>query len=166
LKASDIRSTAEELVKLSPDVILAHSSPVTSAIQQLTKTVLVVFVAVGDPIVNGIVKEIARPGGNVTGITNLFPSMGGKWLQLLKEAAPRIVRVELLFNSELECGTSYFPSIEEAASVLGVQVVKMPYRDVAELGNAPDDSDRAEQRPYYSATCRRLPSKFYSSAPS
>jgi putative ABC transport system substrate-binding protein len=117
---------------------LAHSSPVTSAIQELTKTIPVVFVAVGDPIVNSMVKEIARPGGNVTGITNLFPSMGGKWLQLLKEVAPRIVRVGLLFNPELEFGKSYFPSIAEAASVLSVQVIKMPYRDVAEFGNAHD----------------------------
>jgi putative ABC transport system substrate-binding protein len=133
---SSIRSSAEELVKLAPDLILVHSSPGTSAIRQKTKTIPIVFVAVGDPVVNGFVEEIAHPKGNATGFTNLFPSIGGKWLELLKEAAPRMVRVGLLFNPEFEFSKTYFPPIETAAPRLSVQIVRMPYRSSTELGNA------------------------------
>src|SRR5215831_10520182 len=86
---SSVQATATELLSLAPDLILAHSSPGATAIRERTKTIPIVFVAVGDPVINRIVKDVAHPEGNVTGITNLFPSMGGKWLELLKEIAPR-----------------------------------------------------------------------------
>jgi putative ABC transport system substrate-binding protein len=130
---SDIQALAKELVNLAPDLILVHSSPGTNAIQQQTKTIPIVFVAVGDPIANGFVKSIARPEGNATGFTNLFPSIGGKWLELLKEAAPHIDRVGMLFNPELLFSGTYLPSIEATALSLGVQAVRAPYRNTAEL---------------------------------
>jgi putative tryptophan/tyrosine transport system substrate-binding protein len=135
---SSIRASAEELVNLTPDVILVHSSPGTSAVRQWTKSIPIVFVAVGDPLANGIVENVARPGGNVTGFTNLMPSIGGKWLELLKEAAPRITRVGLLFNPEFFFSNTYFASIEATASRLAVQVIRVPYRNTIELVDAAD----------------------------
>jgi ABC-type uncharacterized transport system substrate-binding protein len=129
-----IRASAEELVNFAPDLILAHSSPAANAVQKQTKTVPVVFVAVGDPVANGLVASISRPNGNITGFTNLFPSFGGKWLQLLKEAAPRVARVGLLFDPELSFSAAYFGSVEAAGLELAVQVIRIPYRDVADLG--------------------------------
>jgi putative ABC transport system substrate-binding protein len=133
-----MQACAEELVNLAPDLILVHSSPGTSVIRQRTKTIPIVFVAVGDPLANGIVESVTRPGGNVTGITNLVPSIGGKWLGLLKEAAPRIARVGLLFNPEFFYSNTYFASIEATASKLAVQVIRVPYRNAAELVSAAD----------------------------
>jgi ABC-type uncharacterized transport system substrate-binding protein len=127
------QAAAAELVKLSPDVILVHSSPATRVVQQQTKTIPIVFVAVGDPVANRFVEDIARPEGNVTGITNLFPSIGGKWLQLLKEAAPRTERAALIFNPRLAFSEPYVPSIEETALSLGVRVQRIPYQNAAEL---------------------------------
>jgi putative ABC transport system substrate-binding protein len=128
-----IQAAAKDIVGLSPDVVLVHSSPVTGAVLQQTKSIPIVFVAVGDPVANRFVDDIARPEGNVTGITNLFPSIGGKWLQLLKEAAPRTERVALLFNPKLFFSESYFASIEATATSLGVQTKRTPYLDSTEL---------------------------------
>ena len=128
-----IQAAAKDIIKLSPDVILVHSSPMTGVVRQQTKLIPIVFVAVGDPVANRFVEDIARPEGNVTGITNLFPTIGGKWLQLLKEAAPRTERVALLFNPKLLFSETYFASIEATASSLGVQVKRTPYQDAAEL---------------------------------
>jgi len=131
--SSDMQIAARELMKSAPDLILVHSSPGVNAIRQLTKTIPVVFVAVGDPVANGFVSSIAHPQGNITGFTNLFPSIGGKWLELLKEAAPRIKQVSLLFNPDLQFGTTYFDTIEGTASQLAVQVVRSPYHSEADL---------------------------------
>jgi len=135
---SSIQASAEELVNLAPDLLLVHSSPAIEVVRHLTKTIPVVFVAVGDPLANGIVENIARPGGNLTGFTNLVPSIGGKWLELLKQAAPRIARVGLLFNPDLFFGQAYFSSIEATGTKLGVQVIRAPYRNLAELVAAAD----------------------------
>jgi putative ABC transport system substrate-binding protein len=135
---SSVQASAKELVNLTPDLILAHSSPGFSAIQQQNKTIPIVFVAVGDPVANGFVKNIARPEGNATGFTNLFPSIGGKWLELLMEAAPHIAHVGVLFNSELLFGKAYLASIEVTAQSLGVHVISVPYNNETELTNAVD----------------------------
>src|SRR5215470_4913013 len=82
-----IRTAAEELIRTAPDVIVANTNAATSALQGLTKTIPIVFAGVGDPVAGGLVTTLNRPGGNVTGITNLFFSIGGKWLELLKEIA-------------------------------------------------------------------------------
>ncbi len=128
-----IRALAAELVSLAPDLIVTGfgSLPATRAVQQQTQTIPIVFTGVGDPVTNGLVKSIARPEGNITGVTNLFNSMGGQWLELLKEAAPRIERVALINNGQLSSNDNYggFDSIEEAARKLKVNAVRMPYRD-------------------------------------
>jgi putative ABC transport system substrate-binding protein len=89
---------AKELVTLQPDVILASTTPTTAALLQQTRTIPVVFATVGDPIGSGFVASLPRPGGNVTGFTTIEGSLGGKWLELLKEIAPRVNRVVFLLN--------------------------------------------------------------------
>jgi putative ABC transport system substrate-binding protein len=104
------RAYATELVSLNPDAIVTRGSTATTAVQRQTRTIPIVFVAVGDPVVVGIVKSIPRPEGNTTGITNSFASFGGKWLQLLKEAAPRMERVALLYSGQLTGTPSQLPT--------------------------------------------------------
>jgi putative ABC transport system substrate-binding protein len=89
---------AKELVALQPDVILSHITPTTAALLQQTRTVPIVFATVSDPVGSGFVASFSQPGGNVTGFTSIEPTMPSKWLQLLKELAPRTTRVALLFN--------------------------------------------------------------------
>ncbi|MFL6301996.1 MAG: ABC transporter substrate-binding protein [Candidatus Sulfotelmatobacter sp.] len=135
---SSIQSSSAELVDLTPDVILVHSSPGTSALRERTTKIPLVFVAVGDPVANGFVASIARPGGNITGFTNLLPSIGGKWVELLKEAAPRVTKVGLLFNPDLFFSQAYFASIEDTAAKLSVEFIRVPYRNATELLHATD----------------------------
>jgi putative ABC transport system substrate-binding protein len=96
--ADRIRILAKELVDLQPDAILDHSTPVARALARETRTIPIVFVNVSDPIGDGIVASLAHPGGNMTGFMNLDPAMSGKWVELLKEIAPRTVRAAVLFN--------------------------------------------------------------------
>jgi putative ABC transport system substrate-binding protein len=128
---------AVELVSLAPDVIVATSRPATMAAQQQTQTIPIVFAGGGDPETSGLVQNIRRPEGNTTGVTNQFNSLAGKWLELLKEAAPHITRVALVFNPQT-VNPSYFPSIEAAAPLLGVQAIKTPVRDPLEIVRAID----------------------------
>jgi putative ABC transport system substrate-binding protein len=131
------RAYAVELVSLSPDVIVTGNGPATRAVQQQTQTIPIVFTAGGDPVSNGVLQNIARPEGNTTGVTNAFDSFGGKWLELLKEAAPHIKRVALVVNPETAL-VGYIPSIEAAAPLLGVQVIKTPVRNPLEIVRAID----------------------------
>jgi putative ABC transport system substrate-binding protein len=87
-----LRAQADELVRLAPDVIAVASVPATRALLQRTRTIPIVFTNVGDPVAGGLLKNIARPEGNASGITSLFQSIAGKWLELLKEAAPHTAR--------------------------------------------------------------------------
>ena len=87
---------------------------------------------VGDPVANDIVKSLSRPEGNTTGVTNLFPSISGKWLELLKEAAPRVERVALIYNTQV-ASDQYLGSIEEVARLLAVKAIKTPYLDAVDL---------------------------------
>jgi len=134
--ADRIRAYAAELVKLAPDVIVTGGGPATRAVQQRTRAIPIVFVSVGDPVDSGIVKSQARPEGNATGVTNHYVSIGGKWLELLKGAAPRIERVALIYNPQLASdkdrqGT--FSAIEEAARALAVKAIKLPFRDALDI---------------------------------
>src|SRR5262245_39785351 len=96
-----LRAHAEALVSQAPDLIVVSSLAATRALQQQTQTIPIVFAGVGDPVVNGLVASLARPEGNITGVTNLFVSIGGKWVELLKELAPRLARVAVIFNPDL-----------------------------------------------------------------
>jgi putative ABC transport system substrate-binding protein len=132
-----IRVHADELVRLAPDVIAVTSLAATRALLQRTRSIPIVFNSVGDPVAGGLLKNIARPEGNATGITSLFQSLAGKWLELLKEAAPRVARVALIFNPGVVV-ENYFAVIDAAAEVLAVKAVRTPYRNAAELERAID----------------------------
>ena len=106
-----MRKFAAELVALAPDVILAHSSAAVGPLLQATRTVPIVFTLVADPVGGGYVKSLASPGGNVTGFTNFEYSMGGKWLELLKEIAPHVTRTAVLREFAFAAGPGQFGAI-------------------------------------------------------
>src|SRR6516165_2787418 len=127
---------AEELVNLRPDLIFALSGPAARAVQQRTAAIPIVFVGGGDPASAGLVGNIARPGGNMTGFANDFGSLGGKWLQLFKEAVPRLARVADIFSANslrANPRSDFRTTIGAAAAGLGVTIVRMPVRDVVEI---------------------------------
>lgn len=125
--ADKIRSFAKELVDLRPDVILGQSTPVVVALVRETQTIPIVFANVADPIGSGFVASLARPGGNSTGFMTDNSALGGKWVQLLKEIAPRTLRVALLFNPATAVPLKfYMPSVRAAASTGGVEVNVTP----------------------------------------
>jgi putative ABC transport system substrate-binding protein len=130
--SSRIRADAEELVSFAPDVIVANGVAATRAVQARTKTIPIVFVNVGDPVTNSLVARFARPEGNATGVTNLFTSIPGKWLELFKEVAPRVVRVALVFDPELS-SENYITPIEAAAAAFAVDVIRTPVRNAREI---------------------------------
>jgi putative tryptophan/tyrosine transport system substrate-binding protein len=108
-------------------VILSHTTVVTGALAGEARTIPIVFVNVGDPIASGFVANLARPGGNITGFTTETPAQGGKWVELLKEIAPRTERMALLFNPATAVPLQFFmPSIQAAASSFAVQVSVAP----------------------------------------
>jgi putative tryptophan/tyrosine transport system substrate-binding protein len=125
---------AKELVTLQLDLILTSSTPATAAMLQQTRTTPVIFVWVADPVGSGFVASLARPGGNVTGFTPLEGSLGGKWVELLKEIAPRVARVTLLFNPAMATFIEgYLNSFKATAASLGVEAILAPVHDMSEL---------------------------------
>jgi putative ABC transport system substrate-binding protein len=120
--ADRIKTLAKELVDLRPDAILGQTTPVIGALSRETRTSPIVFVTVSDPIGSGFVASLAHPGGNITGFTVDDPALGGKWLELLKEIAPRTARVGLLFNPAGPPLQFFMPSIQAAALSFNVQV--------------------------------------------
>jgi len=135
--AGQFRKYAAELVALEPDVILATSTPAVTALQQASRTVPIVFVGLSDPIGPGFVASLSRPGGNITGFTIFEADVGGKWLGLLKEIAPSIKHVSMLFNPETAnagaSGGIYLPSIEVAAHVHSIELIASPVHDPADI---------------------------------
>ena len=107
---------AKELVALQPDLILSHSTPTTVALLQQTRTIPIIFGIVSDPVGSGFVASLSRPGGNATGFTNIEDSMAGKWLELLKEIAPRVNRVAFLFNPATATYAEYYLTPLKAAA--------------------------------------------------
>jgi putative ABC transport system substrate-binding protein len=121
--ADKIRSFAKELVDLRPDTIVGQSTPVVAALVRETQTIPIVFVNVADPIGSGFIASLARPGGNLTGFMTDNSALGGKWVELLKEIAPRTVRVALMFNRTTAVPLKfYMPSVQAAASTSGVEL--------------------------------------------
>jgi putative ABC transport system substrate-binding protein len=131
-------AAARELVALRPDVIITSSTPDTAALIAETRTIPIIFATAADPIGSGFVANLARPGGNVTGFTNSQAEMGGKWLQFLKEADPRLTRVGVLFNpaSVPRAGRFYLEPIEQAAPAFGVSIAAVPIADPAAIDDA------------------------------
>ena len=124
---------AKELVDLKPELIVSHTTPATSALHRATSTVPVIFVVVSDPIGNGFVSNLSRPGGNVTGFVNLEASMASKWIELAKEVAPRLKRVAILFNPDTAPYAYYEPAIKSAAQSQSVELVEVPLHTVADI---------------------------------
>jgi putative ABC transport system substrate-binding protein len=125
---------AAQLIGLMPDVILAMSTVNLTAIRQATSIVPVVFVQVNDPVAQGFVASTRHPGGNITGFGAFEFSMGGKWLNLLKEVAPGLERVAVMFNPETApYWKFYMQAIEAAASSLGVQAIAVPVRATSDI---------------------------------
>jgi putative ABC transport system substrate-binding protein len=127
------RAATTELLRLAPDVILANSVVATRAAQQATQTVPIVFTAVSEPVAQGFVASVAHPGGNTTGFSNFEPSVGAKWLALLKEIAPRVTRVAVMFSSAGSLSQLFYRSIEAAAPNLAVETVMAPVLGPAEI---------------------------------
>jgi putative tryptophan/tyrosine transport system substrate-binding protein len=128
------RIYAAQLIGLMPDVILASSTTNLTIVQQATNTVPVVFVAVSDPVAQGFVANVTRPGGNLTGFGMFEFSVGGKWVDLLKEIAPRLARVGVMFNPDTSPQSKFFMrSIEAAAPSLGVQAMPIPVRTTSDI---------------------------------
>jgi putative ABC transport system substrate-binding protein len=128
-----MRKHAADLVARTPDVILAHSSAAVSSLLQESRIVPVVFTLVADPVGAGYVRSLARPGGNVTGFTNFEYSIGGKWLQLLKEIAPDVKRVAVLRESFVAAGPGQFGAIQAVAQSHGVELRPIDLRDAGEI---------------------------------
>jgi ABC-type uncharacterized transport system substrate-binding protein len=128
---------AKELVALQPDLIVSHNTPTTAALLQHTRTIPIVFAVVSDPIGSGFVAGFPRPGGNVTGFTNIEPTMASKWLELLKEIAPRVARVAFLFNpATAPYAKHYLDPFKAAAPSLSLEVMAAPVRNTSELESA------------------------------
>jgi len=125
---------AKELVALQPDLIVTQSTPITATVLQETRTIPVVFALVADPIGSGFVANFAQPGGSVTGFVTMVPEMAGKWLELLKEVAPSIARVTLLFNPATATYFEYFlRPFKAAAASFAVEAIAAPVHDRSEL---------------------------------
>jgi putative ABC transport system substrate-binding protein len=142
-----LQQFAKELVAMQPDLILSANTFTTAALLQQTRTIPIVFANVADPVGDGFLASLARPGGNVTGFSNLEASMAGKWVELLKEIAPNVTKVTAMFNPDTSPGRgAYFLGpMQSAAASIGVQVVAAPVRDkatiesvLAELARQPD----------------------------
>jgi putative ABC transport system substrate-binding protein len=132
-----LRAYAVELVSLAPEVIVTSGGATTRAAQEQSQTIPIVFMAGNDPVTNGMLQNTARPEGNTTGFTSTVDSLIGKWLELLKEAAPHITRAALVFNPQT-VNAGYLRSFEAAAPLPGVQTLKTPVRDPLEMVRAID----------------------------
>jgi putative tryptophan/tyrosine transport system substrate-binding protein len=130
-----LQTFATELIALQPGAVLAVTNPGVAALSVETHTIPLVFTRVSDRVGDGFVSNLANPGGNVTGFMNLEPSIIGKWLQLLKEVAPRVVRVSLMFNPATAPGggSNYVRLAEAAAPSVGVQVSAAKVHDVGDI---------------------------------
>jgi putative tryptophan/tyrosine transport system substrate-binding protein len=127
---------AKEIFDLKPDVILVHSSPAVAALRQLTSKIPLVFVLIADPIGSGFVASLAHPGGNATGFMNAEATLAGKWLGLIKEIAPKIEQVALIYNPRTSPYHSYLREFDATAEQFKIQAVPTPVLDAAELEHA------------------------------
>lgn len=135
-----MRSRAVELLGLGPDLVVTYTTPATNAVRQVTRNVPILFVAVSDPIGTGFVENFPRPGGNITGFTNFEPTIGGKWVELIRDVAPSVKRVAMLFNpTTANAGASggvYLKSMEAAARALGMELIASPVNNPTEIDGA------------------------------
>src|SRR5215831_8083304 len=131
--ANDIRRHAAELAALAPDVILAYGTSTVRPLLQATRTVPIVFTFAGDPVGGGLVESLARRGGNVTGFMTTEYTVGGKWLELLKEIAPSLTRAAVLRDPDQGSGNSLFAVIQAMAPSLRIEVKPISTREALEI---------------------------------
>lgn len=124
-----IRAQAADVVALAPDAIFTTSTPPTRALQQATRTIPIVFAGVADPVGDGFVVSLSKPGGNITGFSNMDAAMAGKWMQLLKEITPGVRRIAVLYNPDTAPHSVFLPALEAAALPLGVTLVRAAVRE-------------------------------------
>jgi len=130
---NEIRRNAAELVALKPDVILAHGGSTLGPLQEATRTIPIVFPVAGDPVAGGFVESLARPGGNITGFALFEYSIGAKWLELLKQVAPRVTRAAILQQAGLPGALGQIGAVQAAGPALGVEVKPLNVRDAASI---------------------------------
>jgi putative ABC transport system substrate-binding protein len=175
-----IRALVRELVGLQPDIILTQTTAATVTVQRETRTIPIVFANVADPVASGIVARLNQPGGNITGFANYEASLGGKWLELLLEIAPKLKRAAIMFNPDTAPASAYMPSLEAAARSLKVAPITAPVRSDAEIETAiaaigrepggglvkmPDTFTVAHRAPIISAAARnKVPAVYSQSA--
>jgi putative tryptophan/tyrosine transport system substrate-binding protein len=134
LYAESVQRFAKELVAMQPDLILSHVTPTTVALLQQTRTIPIIFVWVSDPVGSGFVASLARPGGNATGFTPIVGSLGGKWVELLKEIAPQVVRAVAVFNPTMAPYADYYLNpFKAAAASSAVEAIAAPVSNMSEL---------------------------------
>jgi putative ABC transport system substrate-binding protein len=131
--ADRTRAYGAELIRWTPDVILANGSLAVAALKQQTKTIPIVFAQVVDPVNSGFVDSLAHPGGNITGFVSLNFGMGAKWLEILKQIAPRVVRVGVLRDPQTPGGSGQLGAIQAATSSFGVELKAFDVRDTATI---------------------------------
>jgi len=129
----DLQRAATELAALPLDVIFATATPSVSALQQATRTLPIVFVMVADPVASGFVASLAKPGGNITGFPNFEYGIGTKWLELLKEIAPRVTRVGVIRDPTVASNVGQFAAIQSVAPTFGVELTPLGGRDAKEI---------------------------------
>ena len=127
---------AKELVALQPDVIVAHSTPIAAALQRESRAIPIVFLGVSDPIDSGFIASLARPGGNLTGLLQYEESITGKWLAMLKEIAPRLVRAAFVGNPKATPYDYFLRAAEAAARSLAIELVSSPVETAADIERA------------------------------
>ena len=131
-----IRGYVDELVALAPDVILTTGAAGVAPLLKATRTVPIVFTNVVDPVGAGFVDNLARPGGNATGFVNFEYGLSAKWVELLKEIAPRVTRVAVIRDPNISAGTGQFGAIQGAASSLGFELIAVNPREASEIERA------------------------------
>ena len=149
------KAAAAELVRSAPDVIVVSSNSALAEVRRLTSSIPIVFTQISDPVGGGFVAGLARPGGNITGFQNFEPAMGGKWLGVLKEAAPNLSRAGVLFASDTAANVAFLRAAEAVAPSLGVQLTAIDVshdveieRAVAALASEPDGGLVVLPNPY------------------
>jgi putative ABC transport system substrate-binding protein len=131
--ADDLQKAATELTELHLDVIFATATPSVAALQQATRTLPIVFVMVADPVTAGFVDSLAKPGGNITGFPNFDYGIATKWLELLKEIAPRVTRVGVIRDPTITSSVGQFAAIQSAAPSFGIELTPLGGRDAKDL---------------------------------
>jgi putative ABC transport system substrate-binding protein len=147
------RPLAKELIALQPDVILAHSTPVATALQRESREIPIVFVSVSDPIGSGLISNLARPGGNLTGVLFYEESITGKWLAMLKEIAPQLTRVALIANPKTTAYDYFLRLAKAIAPSLAIELVPILLK-LPPTSSAQSSTSRAYRMAVW--FCRRI----------